>query len=134
MKPIVWNEIYSVNIEEIDNQHKELIQIINELLQTNHKKRNSGVSEFLKKIRNYATTHFSTEEIYFRKFDYPFMKSHIEEHQKFFEELRRIEFRIQNEFGNHSQILFEFLKDWLIKHILGTDKVYISFFKEKGLN
>ncbi|MGV8176404.1 MAG: bacteriohemerythrin [Candidatus Bilamarchaeaceae archaeon] len=92
MEFVSWSEDLSVGIKEIDNQHKHFIGELNSA----HSLCSSGNRD-LKKARgiaadimDYAREHFTTEESYFRKHDYPYAKEHEAEHAKLLE--RSIEF------------------------------------------
>ncbi|HOJ43227.1 MAG TPA: bacteriohemerythrin, partial [Syntrophorhabdaceae bacterium] len=82
---------------------------------------------------NYAATHFATEEKYFDMFKYPDAPNHKKEHADFVKKVG--EFQDGFKKGNLALTIevMHFLKDWLTKHILGTDKKYGPFFNEKGL-
>ena len=84
MPIVTWNDDLKVNIVEIDNQHKQLVSMINQL----HDEMLLGkAKEILGAILNdmvgYAGTHFQTEETYFNQFHYPETAVHILEHQAF---------------------------------------------------
>ncbi len=129
-----WKETYSVNVQEIDGEHKKLIGMINEL----HEAMKVGkgktiISSILKKMIDYATTHFGTEEKYMRVFDFPGFAEHKSEHDAFTGKV--IDF--QKQYNRGSAVLtfevMDFLHNWLVTHIQGTDKKYSSFFNMKGL-
>jgi hemerythrin len=131
---MVWQDIYSVDIREIDDQHKNLIGMINEL----HEAMKSGkgrevVSGILKKMIEYASTHFGTEEKYMNEFAFPGYSQHKAEHEAF--AIKVVDF--QQKYNNGSLALtfevMDFLEKWLVKHIQGTDKKYVPFFHSKGL-
>ena len=132
---IQWQDNYSVNINFIDEQHKILINIINELYDDIIiKKKFVDVNNLLSKMVDYAATHFSTEEKYFIEFQYNDSINHIKEHKYFIEKV--------NEFIEKSTLIkssvpleaLYFLQDWLINHILISDKKYIDCFKNGGLS
>ncbi len=79
-----WNESMSVNIEEIDNQHKEFIGIINTLFEAMKVAKGYEVlDDVLNKLVDYAHYHFNTEEKYFEKFEYSDSQLHKDEHKNF---------------------------------------------------
>ncbi len=128
-----WKKEYSVGIEEIDNQHKKIFEIItraNEnLLEEEHK----GEQELIiKELFDYADYHFENEEKYFEKFGYSEKGFHIEEHNKyrvkildFFQQIIREEDVYAN--------MVDFVYSWWIEHILNVDKKYTNNFHEHGL-
>ncbi|MHC4267679.1 MAG: bacteriohemerythrin [Planctomycetota bacterium] len=141
MPLLSWNESMSVNIEEIDSQHKKLIGIINTLFDAMKVAKGSDVlDEVLKKLFDYVHYHFKMEEKYFDKFEYSESQLHKNEHRYFSEQIN--EFKkahaegklTQNEDGTSLTVgLWKLLKDWFVNHVLIFDKKYAPLFKEKGL-
>ena len=88
----------------------------------------------LSKLIEYTVSHFATEEALFDKHNYPEKDAHKEIHKKLVAQV--VEFQKQFESGEKdiSLELMEFLKDWLIKHIKGTDKKYSSYLQSKGVS
>lgn len=134
MALIEWNNDMSVNVVEIDNQHKKLVSMINELNDAMAKgKGKEAIGKIINGLVSYATTHFATEEKYFDMFKYPGSLSHKKEHADFVKKVGEF----QDGFNKGSLALtievMRFLKDWLTHHILGSDKKYGPFFNEKGL-
>lgn len=131
----VWDNKYSVGVREIDNQHKILVDMLNELYEAMQSgKGNEILTGIILKLINYTKTHFATEERYFEKFSYPDTLSHKKEHEKFTEKV----LAFKNDFNagrvSLSVSITSFLKDWLVSHIQGIDKKYGPFFNSKGLS
>jgi hemerythrin len=131
---ISWDDCYSVNIKQIDEEHKKLVGMINELHEAMQVgKGKEMLSTILDRMINYVGTHFSNEEKYMEKFSYPDYDVHKKEHNDFVK--KTVEFQ-QNfndgKMGLSIEIMF-FLKEWTLNHIKGTDQKYTSFFNEKGL-
>ncbi len=132
---IIWTPEMSVNVSVIDEQHKQLIEIINKL--------NSAISdhaarpildEVFDELTEYTKKHFSMEEAFLQQVDYPQTAAHKEEHDGFIYKL--ISFR--NDFENGSQIvstkIVDFLYGWLVGHIQGSDKAYSALLNENGID
>lgn len=134
MSLIRWNDNLSVNIKVIDQQHKKLVDSINEL--NDAMKLGKGKEVMGKIINNlisYTATHFRTEEKYFAQFGYPDLANHKKEHDAFVQKVS--EFKDKFEKGRIMMTIevMNFLSDWLKNHILVTDKLYVEFFNAKGL-
>lgn len=134
MSEITWSNEYSVNVEEIDNQHKKLFKMINILHEAAVAKQSKDLlADLFNDLSDFCDSHFGMEENYFAQFQYPEAKKHISEHKVF---RRRVE-EFKNEFeageGLLSLRVSIFLNTWLKKHILGTDKKYVQCFHENGL-
>ena len=135
MSLVKWDSSFNVNIEMIDEQHKLLMKVINELYEAIRARKEKAVlDKLISKLNNYAVFHFAKEEHYFDIFGYPDAQAHKKEHSDF--EARVAEF--ERSYSENKQALslemLHFLSDWLISHIKGSDKKYSTFFLERGFN
>ncbi|MCK5876777.1 MAG: hemerythrin family protein [Candidatus Marithrix sp.] len=132
-KFILWDEELSVGIQEIDEQHKILINLINRLFNEALFKNNAAVtSETLTELIQYTIIHFSVEESLFRIFDYPDYEVHKAQHEELTKQVIALRDRV--ELGEEiTTELIVFLRGWLKKHILQEDKKYSIFFTDRGL-
>ncbi|MFC2152955.1 bacteriohemerythrin [Bacteroidota bacterium] len=125
MDLIKWSEEYSVGIDEIDNQHKALVIMINELFNLiSQGKSKSKLEEIFNHLTDYTKKHFTAEEKMMTNFAYPQYNEHIEEHKKFIAKLDTFRLDLNNGKITLSLELLNFLKDWLLNHILISDKKY----------
>lgn len=134
MAIIVWQEDYSVGIQKIDDQHKMLFNLVNDL----HKAMVEGngkdhLEATLNKLFVYTELHFKIEEDYMRETHFPGYLSHKKEHDSF--KASVMEFQTEFRAGNVGLTIstMSFLRDWLSDHILGTDQKYSSYFVSKGI-
>jgi len=134
MALLIWSPGYSVGIKEIDSQHMKLVDMINNL----HDGMKSGKGkEALENIFNelvsYTTFHFAHEEQLFQKYNYPETITHKRQHTDLVEQV--LAYKTSYESGKSllSMDIMNFLKDWLLKHIAGTDKKYTAFLNSKGV-
>ena len=135
MPIVAWNNALSVGISEIDEEHKRLIEIINELYDGMKKGVDQDlVFRTLSEMIRYAALHFGTEERYMFKFDYPEYQEHREEHLNFFSQIIVFIYECKKSDEIISMDMLTFLKKWLVNHIQVTDKKYSSFFQEKGIS
>jgi hemerythrin len=131
---LIWDEKYSVGVEEIDNQHKHMFATINNLLEIiNTNTAGEKLDEIINALVEYKKLHFETEEKYFKEFNYEGAEEHEAKHNEFtkkFGELRKeypensIEFAFK---------LVDFLEDWLIDHLMTMDQKYVKCFHDHGL-
>ncbi len=129
---IVWTDELSLGIDIVDSQHKVLCNYINELYKAmQNNASDKALGALLDDLANYTVTHFSDEEKIFGGSKYPDVLTHKEVHRKFVKKL--VEFKEQLSGGSAvlSINLLEFLKDWLIKHIMGTDRQYVQYVQDK---
>jgi len=130
-----WSDNLSVQIKEIDDQHKRLIELINSLHDAMLAKQGKqGLEKILGDLAAYTVYHFQTEEKYMQKFKYVGFYTHKKEHDAFVKKV--VDFQSEyatNKLGLSIEVL-NFLKDWVSHHIQKTDKQYSSFFKEHGIS
>ncbi|MBI5142129.1 MAG: bacteriohemerythrin [Nitrospirae bacterium] len=134
MALFTWDDRFSVNVREIDEQHKRLIGMINEL----HDGMKSGggkaaVAPILKRLVDYTLYHFSTEERYMAQHRYPGELAHKTEHKKFTDKVMDFHKKFDAGTAAVSLELMTFLKSWLTDHIMVTDKKYSKHFNDHGL-
>ena len=129
-----WHPNYSVFVKELDDQHKHIIDMLNELydayLQNSHKEK---VDSIIEQMFEYANVHFATEEKYFKDFGYEDAANHILQHESFFEEVKKMRTEYNQNKTMLSLKVINYLQEWLIHHILNEDKKYVSCFQNGGL-
>jgi hemerythrin len=134
MALIAWNDSLSVKVAEIDQQHRKLITMINELNDAMKiGKGKDALGKILDNLSNYTATHFGTEEKYFAKFGYPDTANHKREHALFVQKVSAFKDGLKSGKLTLSIEVINFLSDWLKTHIMGTDQKYSQFFNAKGL-
>ncbi len=131
-----WKQEYSVDIEIIDAQHKELFKRINNLVQDIKLKRCKltidGTTKFLE---DYVVSHFGAEERYMQECGYPGLELHRAHHQKFmadFEALKR-ELAAEHSSYGRSVRTNQIVVDWIIGHVTSEDREFGAYLKEKGI-
>lgn len=134
---IRWESKYKTGYKRIDEQHKELVNIINDLysigVESNIEDENvkKSLSDILKRAIDYATYHFSYEEKIMSAIDYSIAKDHITKHRGF--SVKVVDEVNMYENGNSIVIedFIKFLRDWLINHIMVDDKKFVEELKIK---
>ena len=132
---IKWKDKYSVGISIIDEEHKKLTGILNKAIIANeHNDNAEETKDILNDMIEYARKHFSTEEAYMIKSNFPEYQSHKKEHLAFtnntvlsYHSLINGDYQIANE-------ILEYLKNWLVDHIQVSDRKYVNCLKENYLN
>lgn len=134
MSLMSWIDAYSVGVAEIDQQHKKLIDLINQLDAAMCKGQGKQVlGKILGDLINYCSSHFATEEKLFNLHGYPDEDEHKAKHQKMTEKVLSLQKEFQLGKITISNDVMDFLKKWLDKHILGTDKKYGPYLNSKGI-
>ncbi|HOB34254.1 MAG: hemerythrin family protein [Firmicutes bacterium] len=132
---IQWTDSLSVGVTEIDNQHKELFRQINVLIDACHKGKGAeAVGETLVFLDRYARMHFSTEEGYMERYQYPGLDVHRRQHQEFMDNLAEIRKRFEAEGpGVHIVVITNrILAGWLNTHIRRSDKALGDYIRGLG--
>ncbi len=132
---VKWRDIYKVGIGEIDKQHMTLFAIINDL----HEGINSGAAQanlnnIFGQLMEYAADHFSTEEDLLEKISYPGATKHTDEHGAFIAKIQHCQMKSKLGHLMISMRLMDFLKDWIIDHILGSDQEYAEYLKQNNVS
>jgi methyl-accepting chemotaxis protein/hemerythrin len=132
---IAWDASFSTSIATFDDQHKNLFAMINELSEAMQQKRSKeAIGSVLQRLISYTETHFAAEEEVFRRTGYPEETAHRQLHR----DLVNKALGLQEKFNAGEMLLthevVDFLNDWLIKHIKGTDKRYGAHLKSHGVN
>lgn len=142
MEYLEWNkETMGLGIKLIDDQHKELLNIINKLSTSiNEHSQANDILVIVDELINYATYHFSTEEKIFDEFNYNETINHKKEHEVFVKKFLKIKDRIKTDkaYLNQNSIeiaedIFSYIINWFLNHIVCSDRKYVELFKENGV-
>jgi hemerythrin-like metal-binding protein len=134
MSKLAWKDSYSVGVAELDEQHRELLKLLNTLIEqpAGHAHERSFFTT-LNALVLYAEKHFATEESYMARCEYPDLKNHQEEHVTFTASVFALRERLERRERDMQSTLVNFVKDWYISHVLGTDRGYVRLFAERGI-
>lgn len=122
MAYVNWNDSMSVNVAVIDEQHRGLVAMINELHEAMTAGQGSSVlHDIVDGLVDYTEVHFSTEERYFDAAGYMDAESHRQQHRDFVASV--MDFKQGFDEGRLMLTLdvMDFLADWLVAHIKGSD-------------
>jgi hemerythrin len=131
---ITWNNHYSVNVREIDEQHKKLIALANQLYDAMRAgKGPDALDPVLHELVDYTAYHFECEERLLLQHGYPEHDEHKEQHDSLAEKTRQFMEDFTRGQGSRSMDVMLFLSNWLNIHILEVDKRYATFLIDKGV-
>ncbi len=134
-----WKESYSVGIESIDNDHKKLIQLINNLQTAiDYKTNNEFEKKTLAEVIDYTKYHFSREEDLMENNGYSDFVAHKAQHEKMIAKVTELVQAYEKDESEGIKAgaiesLLMYLKSWLINHINGTDQEYSEYLISKGV-
>ena len=130
----VWDDSCKTGITEIDQDHKVLVNLINDLYEAMQD--GSGGALLLpifSALKHYTETHFAKEESYMVECDAPDQESHFQEHRMMVEKLADLERRHRKGEAAISLQTLTFLRDWLKNHICAVDQAMASQLRDKGI-
>ncbi len=127
---VVFGSPLLVGVPEIDQEHLELVNLLNKLNAAVKKADSIAITtslfdEFVEKI----ATHFKAEERLMDRYGDPDSHAHITEHQRLISEVEHLRERFLH--GRESHVL-QALKDWLLNHIMGSDRALGQFITQHG--
>ena len=124
----------SVKIPEIDEQHKRLVNILNQLHDAMAKRTGQqALNTLFNELIEYTVTHFQTEEKYMRGTFFPGFIQHKRQHDELTIQATSLKTRFERGEMCITLQLMDFLKGWLVNHIQGTDKQYVDHFIKAGV-
>ena len=122
MKDLVWDHVLSVGVDEVDDDHRKLVDLFNML---NHSVTEGDDPEYLaailEELINCTAWHFSHEERLMLKHGYEGLAEHKEEHQELVKSAKELQHKILQAGNLVATEDIEFLERWLTEHILTTD-------------
>lgn len=131
---IEWIDQFNIGVHEIDEQHKELIGIMNKICTSiNEGKASEVIDEALQEMQNYAMTHFALEEKYFNEFHYEKTEAHKAWHRSFSEKVKELLEQMKHDKESVSIDAISFLGGWFIDHTQTFDREYVETFHEHGV-
>jgi len=136
MPLMTWTEEMSVSVKILDDDHKTMIDMLNELndgIEANHQR--ASLESVIGKLSTYTKFHFAREERLFAQTGYPGEAAHKAEHVQLARRVMNLQARFES--GQSRELGLEtmaFLKKWLTDHIMGSDQKYGSHLNAKGLH
>lgn len=128
---IQWSDEYRLGLNDIDEQHKYLFAIANKAynLLTNELRldKYDQIMEILDELRDYTVVHFNQEEQYMASIGYPKLLSHKVQHDDFVAKISNVDLNtVDDNQDKYLLDLLEFFAEWLMNHILKTDRMYVG--------
>ncbi len=134
MAMITWDISLRVGVDIVDNQHKKLVDLINRLYDAMIAgKGRQALGGILSELIDYTVTHFNTEENLFRQYGYPGAPDHIKEHHHLTKTAKELQTASDSGKTTITLDVMNFLKDWLVNHIMKSDKSFGPFLNAHGV-
>jgi len=128
---LVWKDGYSVGVETLDHQHRQIFDTINALynaiLETSSNNQTAGVLDML---REYTRVHFAEEERLMNLCGYSGLPEQRAAHSRFIGEMDSLIARFDLHSADISYDLFTFLRRWWTGHIITMDTKYAPYLRK----
>ncbi|MBN1951007.1 MAG: bacteriohemerythrin [Bacteroidales bacterium] len=121
-----WRPDFNLGIEEMDNQHKKIVELINTLHEAFLENSTGEIlKDIFSELIDYADYHFKAEEALFKKYNFPFAEEHIKMHVHFTEKINSLKKQYEQGVPVTFRVI-SFMQKWLTNHILDADREYAS--------
>jgi hemerythrin len=125
MAQFVWKESFSVNVELMDEQHRHLLTLLNQIEDAaGRKSSDDTVGRTIDSLAAYAREHFNAEVKILKSCQYPEIELQLRQHDFF---VKQVEEMKATSSSLHLSSVVSFLRDWFIHHISLEDKKYGEF-------
>ncbi len=129
-----WKDEYRVGVKQVDQQHRKLVNLVDELYEAMKMGKGSeGARRVLRGLVDYTKTHFRTEEEFMKTHSYPGLLAHKREHEDLAKQAEELLYQVETGKLSVPIETGKFLKEWLSTHILGTDKKLGIYLMGKGI-
>ncbi|MDV4151302.1 hemerythrin family protein [Clostridium sp. AL.422] len=124
---IEWSDKFKTGIEIVDEQHKELFRLFNQVYELYNNEfiidKYDQIITAVEELKDYTKYHFKAEEDYMLSIRYKKFFEHKIKHEDFIRKIDSIDYNIiDNNQQNHLLELLKFITDWLVEHVITVDK------------
>ncbi len=135
MALFVWDNSYSVKVQQCDNDHKKLFSLINDLNDAMMTGKGAQIIQrVIRQLADYTKYHFSAEEALLVRTKYAGLEMHRAQHREFVSKVEQFESDLKAGAIGQSVAVTAFLKDWLVNHIQQTDRQYSTHLNANGIS
>lgn len=132
---IVWREEFEVHVASIDEQHRTIFKMLNQLFEARQEGKGSqALRKFFEESMDYAMDHFSHEEAILAQHNYPGLPQQRREHRGFIEKIDGFKAALESDPEAAFLKVFDYLNTWWLDHVQGEDKKYSAFLNERGVH
>ena len=128
---IAWSPSLSLGVKSIDEEHQHLLALANALILGVRKNDGQAIAKAFHELRKYTVTHFANEEHYMHRMCYPKLGAHRQEHARLKLQVKHFQDTLYRKGGVTKQEVVEFMKQWLIEHVLRVDMQIRDFLAEQ---
>jgi diguanylate cyclase (GGDEF)-like protein/hemerythrin-like metal-binding protein len=120
LQPLAWSAVHAIGIEEIDDQHMHLAELIDELsaeLKGNFD--GNTIAAKMSDLTQYTAFHFATEERLMEQHQVEDLVRHREEHRRLLHDVQNLQ--VDGDLVSVSLVV-RYLQEWLLRHVDGPDR------------
>ncbi len=126
-----WNQDFHLGVEEIDEQHEQLVNLLNRLHDAIHARKGSqAVQSTLNDLVQYTADHFRDEEKLMTEAGYPGYAGHKQIHEDLVTQVVDLQQKLATGQASVTFELMHFLRVWLVRHIGETDRAFADWLIE----
>jgi len=128
---MVWSAEYETGNDLVDKDHKQIFELVKNVLDGAYLNRKEKVDMAIGFLAEYTLRHFANEERLMKESSYPGMDEHKRQHSDFAESVILLQKKVKDE-GDSMDLSIEINRavvDWLVKHVLGSDKRFTTHYK-----
>lgn len=129
IEKFVWDSSFSVGDSKIDEDHKKILDIYNELLEYISSQGNlkNEFARILSQMTDYSLTHFQREELYMQNISFPHLREHKDAHRNYIYKVAMYNVNFLGPDSLDPEEVLNFLKGWWINHIIKLDSSYAKY-------
>lgn len=119
---LAWKPEYSVGIDAVDHEHREMIELVNALYEEMKNRRDQdSIEQFLGDIHAAISAHFALEERVMKRAGYDEYEAHKDDHEELLDQIRDLMDLYANDPDTGLPQLQERLSDWFAAHFSTFD-------------
>ena len=130
---VYWTSDLDTGFDDIDAQHKQLVDYINKLYDAREANDKEAVEQEFQHLIDYTVEHFSYEEMMLEEAQYRLVEQHRKVHQNFVTRMSTLQARYQNGDAEALNEVIDLCEGWLFRHIRINDHGYIDGVKASGI-
>jgi hemerythrin len=134
MANIEWRDDFHINVSTLDAQHRTMAELVNRLHRAvADRQAHHAIGAILTELIECTREHFETEERMMLEHGYPEYGAHMREHRDLMEQLETVRRKVTGGSGPVFAAAADFSSDWVMVHLLGSDKKLGAFLNRKNV-
>ncbi len=132
---INWSEEFITGIKSIDDQHRNLVDLVNKFEEASRRGKGSRImSEILKNLVGYTQEHFAHEEKIMKECEFPGLEQHRARHRQLLQKIEQFQFEFDTEGHRITVAVRELLIYWVRSHIVQDDMAYVRHLEQSRVH